>query len=57
MEGQQTQSYLSGRVKPTKIKKLQSSQKRKRNDVDENKLQQAVDNLVSNSANLACTSY
>lgn len=37
---------LSGRTRPTKVKKQQSSQKRKRDDVDGDKLQQAVDQLV-----------
>ncbi|KAF4549222.1 ATP-dependent RNA helicase DBP4 [Elsinoe fawcettii] len=36
---------LSGRTKPTKVKKQQASQKRKRDDIDGEKLQQAVDQL------------
>lgn len=40
---------LTGRTKPTKVKKLQRAQKRKRSDVDVEKLQQAVDELVSSS--------
>ncbi|EKG19571.1 RNA helicase ATP-dependent DEAD-box conserved site [Macrophomina phaseolina MS6] len=36
---------LTGRTKPTKVKKLQRAQKRKRSDVDVEKLQQAVDEL------------
>ncbi|KAL1626792.1 ATP-dependent RNA helicase dbp4 [Neofusicoccum ribis] len=36
---------LTGRTRPTKVKKLQRSQKRKRSDVDVEKLQQAVDDL------------
>ncbi|PSK48393.1 ATP-dependent RNA helicase dbp4 [Elsinoe australis] len=36
---------LSGRTKPTKVKKQQSSQKRKRDDVDGDKLQHAVNQL------------
>ncbi|PNS18466.1 hypothetical protein CAC42_6283 [Sphaceloma murrayae] len=38
-------SGLSGRTRPTKIKKQQAAQKRKRDDVDSEKLQAAVDEL------------
>lgn len=37
---------LSGRRKPTKPKKQLGAQKRKRDDVDVEKLEQAVENLV-----------
>lgn len=37
---------LSGRKKPTKSKKHLGAQKRKRDDVDVEKLEQAVENLV-----------
>jgi hypothetical protein len=37
---------LSGRRKPTKSKKHLGAQKRKRDDVDVEKLEQAVENLV-----------
>lgn len=40
---------LTGRTKPTKVKKLQQSQKRKRSDVDVEKLQHAVNELVSSA--------
>ncbi|KAB2574985.1 ATP-dependent RNA helicase DBP4 [Lasiodiplodia theobromae] len=36
---------FTGRTKPTKVKKLQRTQKRKRSDVDVEKLQQTVDEL------------
>lgn len=39
-------AVLSGRRKPTKSKKQQGAQKRKRDDVDVEKLEQAVENLV-----------
>lgn len=39
-------AVLSGRRKPTKLKKQQGAQKRKRDDVDIEKLEQAVENLV-----------
>lgn len=41
---------LTGRTKPTKVKKLQRTQKRKRSDVDVEKLQQTVDELVSSAS-------
>jgi ATP-dependent RNA helicase DDX10/DBP4 len=37
---------LTGRRKPTKPKKQLGAQKRKRDDVDVEKLEQAVENLV-----------
>lgn len=48
---------ITGRTKPTKVKKLQRAQKRKRSDVDVEKLQQAVDELVSSvpPQTTACT--
>lgn len=44
---------LSGRTKPTKVKKQQSSQKRKRDDVDGDKLQHAVNQLVGSAHELS----
>jgi len=38
---------ITGRVRPTKVKKQQSAQKRKRDDVDVEKLESAVADLVS----------
>jgi hypothetical protein len=41
---------ITGRTKPTKVKKQESKLKRKREDVDVEKLEQGVDELV-------CVSY
>lgn len=38
---------VTGRIRPTKVKKQAASQKRKRDDVDVEKLEQAVEELVS----------
>jgi ATP-dependent RNA helicase DDX10/DBP4 len=37
---------ITGRIRPTKVKKQASQQKRKRDDVDVEKLEQAVSELV-----------
>lgn len=37
---------ITGRTRPTKVKKQISQQKRKRDDVDVEKLEQAVNDLV-----------
>ena len=39
--------HITGRTKPTKTKKQDRAQKRKRGDVDAEKLEQAVQELVS----------
>lgn len=38
---------ITGRTRPTKVKKRENKQKRKRDDVDVEKLEQAVQELVS----------
>lgn len=42
-----TKAQLSGRMKPTKVKKQDASQKRKRADVSREKLAQSIADLVS----------
>jgi ATP-dependent RNA helicase DDX10/DBP4 len=39
-------SGFTGRTRPTKVKKRENMQKRKRDDVDVEKLEQAVQQLV-----------
>jgi ATP-dependent RNA helicase DDX10/DBP4 len=39
-------SGITGRTRPTKVKKRENLQKRKRDDVDVEKLEQAVQELV-----------
>lgn len=46
-------SYVTGRRRPTKPKKLARMQKRKRDDVDVEKLQKAVDDLVDYSTSIS----
>jgi len=41
---------VTGRTRPTKVKKRENSQKRKRDDVDVDKLEQAVQALVHSPA-------
>ena len=43
---------ITGRTRPTKVKKQISQQKRKRDDVDVEKLEQAVNDLVGTPNNL-----
>ena len=44
-------SGITGRTRPTKVKKRAATQKRKRDDVDVEKLEQAVEHIVNICAN------